>query len=141
MVRSSSCTRSRPPSDRPLHLIAHSPAFARTLQYGQWSSPRTLLVGAFWCVVLAVEAAAFAPPATPPVRGVVRAAERTRIGPRAALSLRMVSLTDRVFTPDGAQGGRELEAASTALIMIEYQNEFCAEGGKLHDAVKDVMAR
>lgn len=25
--------------------------------------------------------------------------------------------------------------------MIEYQNEFCAEGGKLYDAVKGVMAR
>ena len=56
MVRSSSCTRSRPPSDRPLHLIAHSPAFARTLQYGQWSSPRTLLVGAFSCDLVAAEA-------------------------------------------------------------------------------------
>jgi ureidoacrylate peracid hydrolase len=27
----------------------------------------------------------------------------------------------------------------TALILIEYQNEFTTEGGKLHDAVKQVM--
>merc|ERR1711962_686387 len=27
-----------------------------------------------------------------------------------------------------------------ALILIEFQNEFTTEGGKLHDAVKDVMA-
>jgi glycerol-3-phosphate dehydrogenase/nicotinamidase-related amidase len=29
---------------------------------------------------------------------------------------------------------------SVALVMIEYQNEFAAEGGKMHDAVRETMA-
>jgi len=33
-----------------------------------------------------------------------------------------------------------LDTAKTALLLIEYQNEFTTEGGKLHDAVKEVMA-
>ena len=28
---------------------------------------------------------------------------------------------------------------STALVLIEYQNDFTTPGGKLHDAVKPVM--
>lgn len=32
-----------------------------------------------------------------------------------------------------------LNPEETALVLIEYQNEFTTEGGKLHDAVKDVM--
>lgn len=34
-----------------------------------------------------------------------------------------------------------LDPKETALIFIEYQNEFATEGGKLHDAVKDVMEK
>ncbi|GBF88882.1 isochorismatase [Raphidocelis subcapitata] len=33
-----------------------------------------------------------------------------------------------------------LDAATTAVVCIEFQNEFTTEGGKLHDAVKAVMA-
>lgn len=33
-----------------------------------------------------------------------------------------------------------INPAETAVLFIEYQNEFTTEGGKLHDAVKDVMA-
>eukprot|EP00560_Eucampia_antarctica_P002346 CAMPEP_0197833566 /NCGR_PEP_ID=MMETSP1437-20131217/19451_1 /TAXON_ID=49252 ORGANISM="Eucampia antarctica, Strain CCMP1452" /NCGR_SAMPLE_ID=MMETSP1437 /ASSEMBLY_ACC=CAM_ASM_001096 /LENGTH=210 /DNA_ID=CAMNT_0043437691 /DNA_START=51 /DNA_END=683 /DNA_ORIENTATION=+ len=33
----------------------------------------------------------------------------------------------------------KLNPTETALILIEYQNEFTTEGGKLHDAVKEVM--
>eukprot|EP00898_Chlorokybus_atmophyticus_P008504 jgi/Chlat1/8655/Chrsp87S00665 len=33
-----------------------------------------------------------------------------------------------------------IEAAETALLLIEFQNEFCKEGGAMHDAVKDCMA-
>lgn len=33
-----------------------------------------------------------------------------------------------------------MNPAETALVLIEYQNDFTSEGGKLHDAVKDVMA-
>jgi len=32
-----------------------------------------------------------------------------------------------------------IKSEETALVLIEYQNEFTTEGGKLHDAVKDVM--
>lgn len=32
-----------------------------------------------------------------------------------------------------------IDAAKTALVLIEYQNEFTTEGGKLHGAVKDCM--
>lgn len=34
-----------------------------------------------------------------------------------------------------------LDPEDTAFVFIEYQNEFTTEGGKLHDAVKDVMAK
>lgn len=33
----------------------------------------------------------------------------------------------------------KLDPKETALVLIEYQNEFTTEGGKLHDAVKEVM--
>jgi len=33
----------------------------------------------------------------------------------------------------------KLNPAETALVLIEYQNEFTTEGGKLHDAVKECM--
>ena len=32
-----------------------------------------------------------------------------------------------------------LDARETAVVMIEFQNDFTAEGGALHGAVKDVM--
>jgi ureidoacrylate peracid hydrolase len=32
-----------------------------------------------------------------------------------------------------------LVASETAFLCIEYQNEFCSPGGKLHDAVKECM--
>lgn len=34
-----------------------------------------------------------------------------------------------------------LDPSKTALVLIEYQNEFAAEGGALHDAVKTVMEK
>jgi ureidoacrylate peracid hydrolase len=33
-----------------------------------------------------------------------------------------------------------LDPASTAIVFIEYQNEFCSEGGIFHEAVKECMA-
>lgn len=45
----------------------------------------------------------------------------------------------RCFHPDDAKGGNEIDPAKTALVMIEFQNEFTSEGGKLHDGVKPVM--
>lgn len=39
----------------------------------------------------------------------------------------------------GGKGGIELDKSKTAILFIEFQNEFATEGGKLHDAVKPVM--
>ncbi|MEU6067533.1 MULTISPECIES: cysteine hydrolase [Streptomyces] len=35
----------------------------------------------------------------------------------------------------------ELDPAKTAIVLIEYQNEFTSDGGVLHEAVADVMKR
>ena len=43
---------------------------------------------------------------------------------------------DRVFGPSEAKGGCDVDPAKTAVVFIEYQNEFTSEGGKMHDAVK-----
>ena len=45
----------------------------------------------------------------------------------------------RTFTPSNAKGGCEIDASKTAILCIEFQNEFATEGGKLHDSVKSVM--
>jgi len=50
------------------------------------------------------------------------------------------------FTSNLKMSEDEAEAISlipgeTALVMIEYQNEFATEGGGLHDAVKDCMEK
>ena len=45
----------------------------------------------------------------------------------------------RAFPGPQAKGGSEIVPSSTALLMIEFQNEFASDGGKLHLAVKDVM--
>lgn len=34
-----------------------------------------------------------------------------------------------------------MKAQKTAIVLIEFQNEFCKDGGKLHDMVKDEIAR
>ena len=47
---------------------------------------------------------------------------------------------DRTFAAAEAKGGVEIDPAKTAVLCIEYQNEFTTEGGKLYDSVKDVMA-
>ena len=47
---------------------------------------------------------------------------------------------DRVFSAAEAKGGSAIDASKTALLLVEYQNEFTTEGGKLHDAVKESMA-
>ena len=33
----------------------------------------------------------------------------------------------------------EMDPDKTAVVLIEYQNDFTSEGGALHDAVKGVM--
>lgn len=34
-----------------------------------------------------------------------------------------------------------INAAETAVVLIEFQNEFCTDGGALHDAVKECMEK
>ena len=34
---------------------------------------------------------------------------------------------------------RALDPQKTAIVLIEYQNDFVSEGGKLHEGVKEVM--
>ena len=45
----------------------------------------------------------------------------------------------RSFSPSTAKGGCAVDPSKTAILCIEYQNEFTTEGGKLHGAVKPVM--
>lgn len=33
----------------------------------------------------------------------------------------------------------DVDPAKTAVVLIEYQNDFTSEGGVLHDAVREVM--
>ena len=45
--------------------------------------------------------------------------------------------SDRTFAV--GRGGLGIDPRKTAMLCIEFQNEFCSEGGKLHGAVRDVM--
>ena len=56
-----------------------------------------------------------------------------------AITMLLAPLSYRVFTPATAKGGIAVDASRTAVLFIEYQNEFTTEGGKLHEAVKDTM--
>jgi len=47
--------------------------------------------------------------------------------------------SSRTFAASDAHGGGDMKPETTALVMIEFQNEFTTEGGKLHDGVKEVM--
>ena len=48
---------------------------------------------------------------------------------------------DRVFSADEAKGGVDVDPKKTAVLFIEYQNEFATEGGKLYDAVRAATQR
>tara|TARA_B110001469_G_scaffold123883_1_gene136598 strand:+ start:72 stop:1256 length:1185 start_codon:yes stop_codon:yes gene_type:complete len=45
----------------------------------------------------------------------------------------------RVFPGSQARGGSAIVPSSTALLMLEFQNDFASPGGKLHLSVKGVM--
>merc|ERR1711871_37712 len=45
------------------------------------------------------------------------------------------------FSSADAHGGEPLEGKNIGLVLIEYQNEFTTEGGKLHDGVKECMEK
>ena len=51
-----------------------------------------------------------------------------------------VVMADRVFSPAEAKGGTAPVPSRTAVLFIEYQNEFTTAGGKLHEAVAPCMA-
>ena len=55
----------------------------------------------------------------------------------AQVRTRNTQMSGRVHTP--GLGGVDVNAKKTALVFIEYQNEFTTEGGKLHEAVKGTM--
>ncbi|KAH8048607.1 isochorismatase-like protein [Aureococcus anophagefferens] len=52
-----------------------------------------------------------------------------------------MSSSDRVFSPAEAKGDKDgaVVAAKTAVVFIEFQNEFAAEEGKMYGAVKESM--
>merc|ERR1719181_1494912 len=58
---------------------------------------------------------------------------------RIAPSRAQVFMSDRVFSPADAKGGINPANDKTALLFIEYQNEFTTPGGKLHGAVQECM--
>jgi nicotinamidase-related amidase len=66
---------------------------------------------------------AFVPPITPPPLQ-----NRRTIASMAAAA-----------SPNESESLGPLVASETAFVCIEYQNEFCSPGGKLHDAVKECM--
>jgi hypothetical protein len=70
----------------------------------------------FRFVVILASASAFILPSTPCVR-------------KHSTFLKMSSTEEPL----------KLNPADTAIVLIEYQNEFTTEGGGLHDAVKDCM--
>jgi ureidoacrylate peracid hydrolase len=39
------------------------------------------------------------------------------------------------------KGGHKMKANETAVVLIEFQNEFCKDGGILHDGVKGELSR
>ncbi|CAK0880551.1 unnamed protein product [Prorocentrum cordatum] len=43
-------------------------------------------------------------------------------------------------SPSEAKEGFAIGSNKTAMVAIEYQNELCSDGGKLHPAFKEVMA-
>ena len=46
------------------------------------------------------------------------------------------TMSARVFSPSDAKGGVEPVADKTAIVFIEYQNEFTTDGGKIAAAEK-----
>ena len=60
---------------------------------------------------------------------------------RPAVQVRTLNtqMSGRVHTP--GLGGIKVDAKKTAVVFIEYQNEFTTEGGKLHEAVKGCAER
>jgi len=45
----------------------------------------------------------------------------------------------RIYLGDESKGGREVNASKTAVLLIEFQNEFCSPSGKLYNTVRSVL--
>ena len=56
-----------------------------------------------------------------------------------ALSLRSLRSARNVSRVGSRAWTHAVDPSKTAVVLIEYQNEFTTEGGKLHEAVKGVM--
>ena len=50
-----------------------------------------------------------------------------------------IVMADRTFSAQAAKGGVDPVNEKTAIVFIEYQNEFTSEGGKLYEAVAPCM--
>jgi hypothetical protein len=62
-----------------------------------------------------------------------------KMGLRTFMRRTLMRASDRTFAPSEAKGGVDIDPSKTAVLCIEYQNEFTSEGGKLYDSVKGVM--
>jgi hypothetical protein len=67
-----------------------------------------------------------------------------RFGPAAAFAPVppthiFTNIRNRVTKTNLNMADFTLEPSDSALVLIEYQNEFATEGGKLHEAVKECM--
>lgn len=51
------------------------------------------------------------------------------------------TISDRVFNATDAKGGCDIVPQKSACVFIEYQNEFTSKGGKMYDAVLNVMQK
>jgi len=68
--------------------------------------------------------------------------EATEQGLRNVLQIKAEERNiEQALLGDDVVGGRELHPKKTALLLIEFQNEFASPGGKLHDGVKSEMFR
>ena len=67
--------------------------------------------------------------------------ECTRSSCPCLLSVRFTEAMSQfaAYSPADAKGGADIVSKKTALVAIEFQNEFTTEGGKLHGAVAPVM--
>src|SRR5690349_23384137 len=66
---------------------------------------------------------------------------RTRICPGSAGVLACTACDPLHTLGDVMTEPLQLDPASTAIVLIEYQNEFVSDGGALHNAVAPVMEK
>jgi len=76
---------------------------------------------------------------TAPKPAVVANATVPKTDAAASATAPKTLLNSRAFQPADAKGGSEIKPATTAVVFIEYQNEFTTKGGKMHGKVKEVM--